>query len=72
MSVQKSQAQPQRIAQAQPAKVQGQLASPTPSVTAAPKPDKKVSVPKFAVCMAGDATPVKNVIHGVIPEKNGE
>ena len=45
-----------------------------PKASAAPisnpaMPDKTVPVPKFVVCMAGDATPIKDVIHAVRPKE---
>jgi len=32
------------------------------------KPDKSVKVPEYAFCMAGEATPIKNVIHSIEPK----
>ena len=58
--------------QPQPAKMQAQGVSSQPPVTNAVKPDKTVSVPKYAVCMAGDATPIEGVIHAVVPPKKRE
>ena len=57
---------------AQPAP-QAQVAQPAPQpVSNALKPDKSVKVPEYSVCMAGDATPIKNVLHAVTPPKEKE
>jgi hypothetical protein len=74
MSEQESQSAltPTQNVQSQPAQVQTQeVSSPLPAKNMA-IPDKTVSVPKFAVCMAGDATPIEAVVRAVMPAKADE
>jgi hypothetical protein len=52
-------------------KMEAPKAIATP-VSNALKPDKSIEVPKYAVCMAGDATPIEGVIHAVTPQKSSE
>ena len=61
-----------------PAPVAAQVAQPAMSaetqqpVSNALNPDKSVEVPKYAVCLAGDATPINDVIHAITPPKDRE
>jgi len=57
---------------AQPA-MPAETPQPTPqAVSNALNPDKTVKVPEYAMCMAGDATPIKDVLHAVTPPKERE
>ena len=57
---------------AQPAK-SAETPQPAPQpVSNALNPDKTVKVPEYTMCMAGDATPIKDVLHAVTPPKKGE
>jgi hypothetical protein len=75
MSDQKSQAQqeqqPQKI-QTQFANVQARPVTSPPPVSNALKPNKTVKVPQYYQCLAGDATPIEEVIHAVNPKKASE
>jgi len=51
---------------------QAEVAKPIPQPVSNTLPDKSVKVPEYAVAMAGDATPIKNVIHAVTPPKDRE
>ena len=49
---------------------QAQVTQPAPQPASnAPQPDRSVKVPEYAVCMAGDATPIRDVLHAVTPPK---
>ena len=72
MSDDKSQPQPPQNGQAKPVAAQTQPAATPLTASSEPKPDKTIKVPQFNVCMAGDATPIENVVRGVPPRNVGE